>query len=219
MKKNISTQILKCLVVVFALYIVFDYFNTASFLGFHVKNINISLFSAIFNAFVVIALYIVTFIVVDKRQIKKDQNAELTAKILMQSSYKKCIDLLKIVSDQEILEKNIVPKIDFNQIGLNEVEERIQNNPFTEYSFIVEFSISGNVEHEDLNTYVKIMEVYKSYITMRITFFDIWESSEAKHIQLQQKMRSDKRNLDRLLEEEIDKIQKSLKEDGLNNRL
>lgn len=124
MKKNISTQILKCLVVVFALYIVFDYFNTASFLGFHVKNINISLFSAIFNAFVVIALYIVTFIVVDKRQIKKDQNAELTAKILMQSSYKKCIDLLKIVSDQEILEKNIVPKIDFNQIGLNEVECR-----------------------------------------------------------------------------------------------
>ena len=164
MKKNISTQILKCLVVVFALYIVFDYFNTASFLGFHVKNINISLFSAIFNAFVVIALYIVTFIVVDKRQIKKDQNAELTAKILMQSSYKKCIDLLKIVSDQEKLEKNIVPKIDFNQIGLNEVEERIQNNPFTEYSFIVEFSISGNVEHEDLNTYVKIMEMY-TYIS------------------------------------------------------
>lgn len=74
---------MKYMVLVFVLFIVIDYSNIASFLGFQVKNINISLFSAIFNAFVVIALYIVTFIVVDKRQIKKDQNSEIIAKILM----------------------------------------------------------------------------------------------------------------------------------------
>lgn len=85
MRKNGSSQILRCLVV-FVLFIFFDYFNIASSLGLQVKNININLFSAVLNAFVVIVLYIVTFIVVDKRQIKKDQNSELIAKILMQSS-------------------------------------------------------------------------------------------------------------------------------------
>ena len=83
MRINNSFQIMKYMVLVFVLFIVIDYSNIASFLGFQVKNINISLFSAIFNAFVVIALYIVTFIVVDKRQIKKDQNSEIIAKILM----------------------------------------------------------------------------------------------------------------------------------------
>lgn len=101
---------------------------------------------------------------------------------------------------------------------MNEVEANLQNNPFTEYSSIVEFSISGNVEHEDLNTYIKVMELYKSYIMMRIVFFDIWKYSGAKHRHLQEKMRSDKMTLDRILEEEMAKIQKSLKEGGVIDR-
>jgi len=218
LRKNGSSQILRCLVVAFVLFIFFDYFNIASSLGFQVKNINISLFSAVLNAFVVIVLYIVTFIVVDKRQIKKDKNSELIAKILMHSSYKKCVDFLKMISDQKMLENNILPKIDFKQPGLNEVEANLQNNPFTEYSSIVEFSISGNVEHEDLNTYIKVMELYKSYIMMRIVFFDIWKYSGANHRHLQEKMRLDKMNLDRILEEEMAKIQKSLKEGGVVDR-
>ena len=45
--------------------------------------INPDLFSALINALVVIGLYIITYVVIDKRQLRKDDNAKLTANVLI----------------------------------------------------------------------------------------------------------------------------------------
>ena len=49
---------------------------------------------------VVISLYIITFFLIDKRQIRKDDNAKGTADILMLSAYNQCKELSKKIKEE-----------------------------------------------------------------------------------------------------------------------
>ena len=86
MKKSIYAMLFKFAVLPFVLIIIVDYFNIPSIVGFKMSYINPDLFSALINALVVIGLYIITYVVIDKRQLRKDDNAKLTANVLMLSS-------------------------------------------------------------------------------------------------------------------------------------
>lgn len=66
-----------------------------------IKNTNFEMFGAILNATVVIVLYIITYKYVDSRQIKKDDNAISTARILLLSAYRECVSTLIIVDNKE----------------------------------------------------------------------------------------------------------------------
>lgn len=213
MKKSIYAMLFKFAVLPFVLIIIVDYFNIPSIVGFKMSYINPDLFSALINALVVIGLYIITYVVIDKRQLRKDDNAKLTANVLMLSSYQKCVDILKIVDNQEWLENHIVPKIDFNRVDSeNKVSMNLQNNPFTEHSHILDFAGNGSIISSDLSAYLNIMELYKSYVSMRITFFDIYNAQTVEQMQVREKITQDKNKLYSLLDREILKLQKELKE-------
>lgn len=191
--------------------VICDYFDIPSVLGMNMVNINYELLSAILNAAVVIALFIITYMVIDKRQMEKDHNAKMTSCVLRLSTYRKCKDLLKIVDNQEVITKYIVPKVDFSKSDVdNQIVINLQDNPFSEYLSILDFSKNGIVSHDELNTYLKIMEMYKSYISMRITFFDICYASEPEHVALQQTLYSKKAGLYGVLDQEIKKLQEVL---------
>ena len=154
--------------------IVFDYFYLPSILGFKMSNVNYTLIDTVLNVSVVISLYIITFFLIDKRQIRKDDNAKGTADILMLSAYNQCKELSKIVNTPSLLENYIVPKIDFNKTNLdNPIFLNLQNNPFTEHSQILSLAENGAISRGDLMKYFEIMELYKSFISLRITFYDM----------------------------------------------
>ncbi len=69
-------------IVLFIIYLVLDYINIAEVLGLSINNINIDIFSVIFNTTVVIILYCITFYYIDFRQLVKDKNSKDTAEIL-----------------------------------------------------------------------------------------------------------------------------------------
>ena len=92
-----------------------DYYNVPSLLGLHINTVKYELLGAVLNAVVVIGLYVVTYVIIDKRQIQKEQNAKMVSYVLMNSTYKKCVDYLDMLDDQQVLAKYIVPKIDFNK--------------------------------------------------------------------------------------------------------
>ena len=119
MKKKVHLTILKYALMPFFVMIVVDYFYLPTYVGLKMSNINNDVFGVAFNAFVVIALYVITYVVLDKRQIEKDENAKSTANILMLSTYQQCKNLIEMVDNQQVLEDNIVPKIDFNKINLD----------------------------------------------------------------------------------------------------
>lgn len=213
MKKKVHLTILKYALMPFFVMIVVDYFNLPTYVGLKMSNINNDVFGVAFNAFVVIALYVITYVVLDKRQIEKDENAKSTANILMLSTYQQCKNLIEMVDNQQVLEDNIVPKIDFNKINLdNRVMTNLQNNPFTEHTHILELAENGAIVSTDLIIYLKIMELYKSFVSMRITFFDIDKSENLQHVSLRKKILEDKNMLNSMLEREMKKLQNQLKE-------
>ena len=146
-------------------------------------------------------------------QYQKDYDAKIIAYVLMKSTYEKCVDFLRIVDDDETRTKYIVPKVDFDKIATESlVIVNLQNNPFTEYTSILEFSVNGVIPHDDLYSYIKIMNMYKRYISIRITFYDLEQYHETKHIELKERLQFDRVKLNDLLNKEIIKMQKFIGE-------
>ena len=193
--------------------IVLDYFNLPSTLGFKMSNVNYTLIDTVLNVSVVISLYIITFFLIDKRQIRKDDNAKGTADILMLSAYNQCKELSKIVDTQSWLESYIVPKIDSNKTALdNRVILNLQNTPFTEHSHILLLDENGAISRGDLMKYLEILELYKSFISLRITFYDMNDATTDKQKEFHSKIINDKNELDKLLDSEISKLRRRIKE-------
>ena len=71
---------------------------------------------------------------------------------------------------------------------------------------------NGAIVSTDLIIYLKIMELYKSFVSMRITFFDIDKSENLQHVSLRKKILEDKNMLNSMLEREMKKLQNQLKE-------
>lgn len=56
------------------------------------------------------------------------------------------------------------------------------------------------------------MELYKSFISLRITFYDINDATTDKQQELRSKIINDKNELDKLLDSEISKLRRRIKE-------
>ena len=213
MKKKNRLSLLMYLFIPTVVVIVFDYFNLPSILGFKMSNVNYTLIDTVLNVSVVISLYIITFFLIDKRQIRKDDNAKGTADILMLSAYNQCKELSKIVDTQSWLESYIVPKVDSNKTGLdNRVILNLQNNPFAEHSHILLLAENGAISRGDLMKYFEIMELYKSFISLRITFYDMNDATTDKQKKFRSKIINDKNKLDELLDIEVSKLIRRIKE-------
>lgn len=213
MKKKNRLSLLMYLFIPIVVVIVLDYFNLPSILGFKMSNVNYTLIDTVLNVSVVISLYIITFFLIDKRQIRKDDNAKGTADILMLSAYNQCKELSKIVDTQSWLESYIVPKVDSNKTGLdNRVILNLQNNPFAEHSHILLLAENGAISRGDLMKYFEIMELYKSFISLRITFYDMNDATTDKQEKFRSKIINDKNKLDELLDIEVSKLIRRIKE-------
>ena len=193
--------------------IVLDYFNLPSILGLKMRNVNYTLLDTVLNVAAMVSLYIITFFLIDKRQIRKDDNAKGTADILILSTYNQCKELSKIVDTQSWLESYIVPKVDSNKTGLdNRVILNLQNNPFAEHSHILLLAENGAISRGDLMKYFEIMELYKSFISLRITFYDMNDATTDKQKKFRSKIINDKNKLDELLDIEVSKLIRRIKE-------
>lgn len=213
MKKKNRLSLLMYLFIPTIAVIVLDYFNLPSILGLKMSNVNYTLIDTVLNVSVVISLYIITYFLIDKRQIRKDDNAKETADILMLSAYNQCKELSKIVDTQSWLEDYIVPKIDFNKTNSdNPIILNLQNIPFTEHSHILSLAENGAISRGDLMKYFEIMELYKSFISLRIIAYDVNDATTDKQQKFRSEIINDKNKLDKLLDIEVSKLSCRIKE-------
>ena len=213
MEEKNRLSLLMYLFIPIVVVIVLDYFNLPSILGFKMSNVNYTLIDTVLNVSVVISLYIITYFLIDKRQIRKDDNAKGTADILMLSAYNQCKELSKIVDTQSWLEDYIVPKIDFNKTNSdNPIILNLQNIPFTEHSHILSLAENGAISRGDLMKYFEIMKLYKSFISLRIIAYDVNDATTDKQQKFRSEIINDKNKLDKLLDIEVSKLSCRIKE-------
>jgi len=139
-------------------------------MGFNMSNINWNFFMGMINIIIVIVLYLITFITLDQRTVQREDNKNEISILLMKHCYQECIEYAELL-DQKVVEKYIVPKMDFNSTD-NTIINNLRNAPFINETIIMDLVKDGQVETKHIEEYLKIKGRYQSYITMRITFYD-----------------------------------------------
>lgn len=167
-----ETSMKKKTVIIFSIVIlglmISDYANIPSLLGIKVSSINWDFL----NIILIIALYFITYKLLDKRTMEKEKNKKGIAVVLMQECYQQCLSQVNFLNN-DIVELYIVPKINFNVVtNENEIIVNLHNSPFENENIIIDLVKDGQISKEIIESYFKIKDKYKQYINIRIIAYD-----------------------------------------------
>lgn len=208
--KNKDFRIFVIVIAIFSLYFVMDYFNIPCLLGIESSNINMNLFDIFFNSLIAVVLFLITYFAIDKKQVQKEENTKQTANVLMLSSYKKCRETIILLDDNAVIKAYIVPKVDFDKTGNdNFVVKSIKEQPFVILEHVLQLSENGYVSRERLKTFLAVVDDYKSYVSFKITFFDIEDAETPEQKGLKKYIEEKRDKLLKIIDDEINVLEKN----------
>lgn len=171
MKKRIFKIILSCLVLTFV-YFFLDISDLITGVGIHSEKINWDIASIVIGNLVVIGLYLITFNLLDFRQIKINKNQREVVLLLLTKTYEQCKESVLLFEDREV-RKKAVEKCDFDKvIHENKQLQYYLDFPFEFHEQIVEFASTGIISKNELSDYLELREAFRKHINIRIVFFD-----------------------------------------------
>ncbi len=198
MKKKKYKNIVIMILFSYVLYIILDLLNLPSKLGLAILDLNIDIFNTITGAVIALTLYFISYNEIDDRAIKREENARNTAKILIMNTYKECLQILEIVNNKEVVEKQIVPKVDFNKTDKdNEVIHNFKTLPFETFNKIMGLAENGYLSEKELETYLFIKKEFSYIVSMKIVLFDLDEGKRMEQIHVTDTL---KKQYDKLFE-------------------
>lgn len=188
------------------LLVVADYFNVFSRLGVDVTNLNLEFLSFVIGNGVVILLFIIAYVLVDRRSIDKEKNKRKTALIILKGIYEHAVEVVELFADDEAREA-AAKKCDFDKvISQDPMQSFYRNLPFAEYdTTIIAYAQEGVLDAKELTTYLDVKKKYGSYINLSFLFLE-----PELHISLNQR----KNVLLSILTENISKIQEELDDEN-----
>ncbi len=172
-----SKKIFKVLILIFfvaTLTVLFiDYSNVMYPVS---KNLNYDFLNIFINSSVVIFVFLLTYYMIEKqtsdREKKVEYNKKNALRILLTQVRKECVDVLEILENQNLLERFIIPKIDFD-CHSNLVEENLKNNPFKNEQYIIDLFGAGIASFQEFDNYINLKQKFQKYILLKIVFFDL----------------------------------------------
>ena len=187
MDKNTKKYIL--IFIIFTLvYLIIDYLNLPTLLNIYIDNINSNLLDVFINSIIVIILYLITYLTIDKRTIEKSKNKKDVYKQILINMYSECIQTLNLIHDENILNK-IIKQVDGNApIIENKIVNNLMNLPFENKDTILDFAKSGEIDVNTFQRFLNIQSDYRKYINMLIICFDRQEYIEKLKVELLKKL-------------------------------
>ena len=144
---------------------------------------NWDFYMGILNVFSVVILYVITYILLDQREIKRDRNKNEIATLLIRKSYDQCIFYINNMLTEDMINNYIVPKMDFNSTD-NPIMMYLKSAPFENENHIMDLVKDGQITKKKLEDYFNVKDKFSSYVFMRITFFDAPEKYSDLKIEL-----------------------------------
>lgn len=162
------------------LYLVLDYFDVLSKSGIVINKLNYDILEIIVNIVLVVLGFLVTYFLIDrhqieieKRQIEKEKCKVECSKLYINETLEICIQNIHLLDDKSN-RYSMVKKCNFN-VALLE-EDKVLNNfltmPFKYNNYIFDAANEGLFSKDLLKEYLIVERLYRSYILMRVTFFD-----------------------------------------------
>ena len=172
--ENKASTIIKRIIAILFIYLIIDYINIPSYLGFIPNNINFDIFTVFFDAVIVTILYVISFYYIENKQNEKDNNATKIVDVLLEKTYTECLDNLILLDNKDIIRRYIIPKVDGNKTDSeNKVINNLQTLPFSSYDSVISLASNGYIDKNKLNEYLEIKKEYQYLVNMKITFFDL----------------------------------------------
>lgn len=158
----------------FILFVILDLINLPTLIGIDILNINMDFFGILFDALIVLILYIISYYYIENRQLEKDENSKNTALVLMRKTYEECKSNLELLENKEMVKRFIIPKIDGNKTDTeNKIISNLQTLPFSSFDSIMTLSVNGYIMKNELEEYLEIKKDYQRLISYKITFYDL----------------------------------------------
>lgn len=212
---NKKNNILILIIVILILFLVVLFLDYGNYLYFISKNFNYEFLGIFISNFVLIFIFLMTFYLIDSRNIEKsnkiDNNKINVLNMMLDRTYYTCKESLRLViNNSEMLEKFIIPKVDFNS-NSNKIIDIQKNSPFSYDEQIMKMAFEGLVDWDILDKYLEIKRLFQSYVDMKITFYDIakYKGNETKKIR--SILDEDNNRINSLLDEEMKRIKDDMK--------
>ena len=171
MKKRIFAILLSC-VAITSIYFCLDINNIIAGIGIPTQEINWDIASLVISNLVVIGLYLITFNLLDSRQIKMSKNQREVALLFLFKTYEQCKNSVLLFELREVREK-AVEKCDFDKVIHEDTQMQYYLNfPFEFHEQIVEFAATGIISKKEFSDYLELREAFRKHINIRIMFFD-----------------------------------------------
>lgn len=171
MDKNTKKYIL-IFIIITLVYLIMDYINVPTLLNIHIDNINTNLLDIVINSIIVITLYLITYLILDKRTVQVSKNKIEIYKQILINIYKECIDTINLFSQPKIL-NNIIKDLDFDAPMIeNKKFSKLIVSPFDNKDIIFDLAKSGEIDVETFQKFLTIQTEYRKYITTLIVFYD-----------------------------------------------
>lgn len=153
-------------IIINSIYFWSDYFNIPSKL-INVNNINLSLLIAVLNNSVTVSLFIITYFVINRKNLENKKNQRKIARSVLINVCSKCL-FIKENSDF----KNMLNEIsNYKEIEKQQTIEYYKNLPFQYEKLIIEFAKTGVINAEIYDGFYNIKDTYQFYISRKIERF------------------------------------------------
>lgn len=179
--KSRSSRRAYFIIIVLLILAIFDLVNISDIISVPFNNINFELW----NIVIVVVLYILTYVIVDKRNNKRKRNQEEFARELLEQTYKLCDEYEKLFDST--LFKDICPKrFPGNQtMENNTVYNNLKEAPFEYDSVIFSLGQEGVISISEIQNYIAVKSKYNTYFTQVICFPDVDEITDPLKYELE----------------------------------
>lgn len=209
--KRKSSKVIVTIIIFLAVSFIILFLDFSNILYFISKNFNYDFLSIFIPNIVLIFIFLITYFLIDKRNMEKEEkisnNQQNVLNIMLQKTYFTIKEYLRLViNNSEMIEKYIIPKINPNELDGKRIIDTQKNSPFSYDDQIMKMVYDGLVEKDILNNYIEIKNLFKSYVDMRITFYDIEKYKGEETKELRKVLEEDNLKLNKLLDKELQRI-------------
>ena len=165
-------RIIGIAIALIILYLVLDYFDILSSLGVKTTKFNSEFMGIFINAFVVIGLYIFSFLYIDRKNEIRIKNQESIANALLLQIYEECYRIVKMFDNPKMMNA-IVRKVNPDEIITDDNPfRRLEGSPYENETILMDLFKEGILSKAEYNEYFKIKEEYHTFMTTVIVFRD-----------------------------------------------
>ena len=148
-----------------------DVFDVPSRLGFNCKDVNWSIQGTIIGSVITIGLYLITYLLIQRRDIKRQHNKQEIAFLLLKDTYTDCKKGLSLFEKTyyQILVSN--PHEDTAKQIRSDAEKFAQSS-FQNETVIMDLCKDGVISSEQLRAYFMVKTFYLQHFTVSIAMPD-----------------------------------------------